>query len=300
MPGDREVLGTVLDPLHGPAEEAARDGDRDVLRPDEALLAERTADVAVDHRDEVDRHLQEAREREARHRDALPGRVVGEPATRGVEVRDAAASLHRDVGLARLHEPLPDHPRCACERGVGVAVDVVLTPGDIAAEVVPDRRARLVERLFHRADRRQLLVVHLDQLAGVLGGGAARGDDDRDRVADQPHLVGGQRRLRWAVDGLRADELERQRALRHLGAGEHEGDARRAASRDRLHTEDASVRERAAQERGVQHPGELQVVHVAAAAGQDARVLHAGDASADETFHHATPVSAIRPPRSRP
>ena len=42
----------------------------------------------------------------------------------------------------------------------------------------------------------QLVVVDLDQLGGVLGDVAALGDDERDRVADQPDLVGGQDRER--------------------------------------------------------------------------------------------------------
>ena len=45
-------------------------------------------------------------------------------------------------------------------------------------------------------DRLQRLVVDVDQLGRVLGEVAALGDDQRDRVADEAHLVVGQRRAR--------------------------------------------------------------------------------------------------------
>ena len=151
------------------------------------------------------------------------------------------------------------------ERGVGIAVHVVLATGDVVAQVVPDRGASLVEGLLHRGDRGQLLVVDLDELAGILGGRPAGRDHDRDRVADHPHLVGRERGIRRAVHALWAHERERERELGHLRAREHEGDTRRVAGRDRLHAQDPGVREGAAQERGVEHAGELEVVDVAAA-----------------------------------
>ena len=57
------------------------------------------------------------------------------------------------------------------------------------------------------------------------------------------------------------------------------------ACRDRLDPEDPGVREGAAQERGVEHAGKLEVVDVAAAPGEDARVLDARDVGSDEAFH---------------
>ena len=48
---------------------------------------------------------------------------------------------------------------------------------------------------LHVDDCRQRLVVDLDRLERVRGGVAVAGDDDRDRVADVPHLVDGERRV---------------------------------------------------------------------------------------------------------
>ena len=50
----------------------------------------------------------------------------------------------------------------------------------------------------------QRLVVDLDELAGVLGDVAALGDHERDRVADEAHVVAGEEPQRRARAGLGA------------------------------------------------------------------------------------------------
>ena len=66
-------------------------------------------------------------------------------------------------------------------------------------------------------DGRQRLVVDLDELGRVLGEVAVVGDDQRDRVADEAHLVLGQRRtrrLRTPRPDRRVPLLLRRRGLR--------------------------------------------------------------------------------------
>ena len=53
-------------------------------------------------------------------------------------------------------------------------------------------------------DRGQRFVVDVDELGRVLGERAARGDDERDRVADEAHLALGERRAR-RLRALRPD-----------------------------------------------------------------------------------------------
>ena len=53
-------------------------------------------------------------------------------------------------------------------------------------------------------DGDERLVVDLDELAGVLGEVAVLGDDERDGVADEAHVVAGEEPQRRARAGVSA------------------------------------------------------------------------------------------------
>ena len=58
-----------------------------------------------------------------------------------------------------------------------------------------DDRAVRAQRRLGVDDRRQLLEIQVHQFGRVFGLVAALRDDDRDRLADMPHLVVRQKRL---------------------------------------------------------------------------------------------------------
>ena len=121
---------------------------------------------------------------------ALGRRVHGQDARVGVVTGHAAAPLHRHVLVAVHVEVKLGDPVGRGEDAVDVAeLAALMRAEDVGAEILEDRRAAGVEGGRRGGDRRQVLVVDLDQLAGVLGQVAALGDHHRHRVADQAHLV---------------------------------------------------------------------------------------------------------------
>ena len=128
-------------------------------------------------------------------------------------------------------------------------------------------------------DGRQRLEVDHDQVGGVLGDVAALGDDERDGVAHEAHLVLGQRRTRHLGD-VRADRgvplLPGTRV--QVGGDEHgvhAGECLRLADVDGL---DAGPGEGAAHEARMEHPGAGDVVDERPRAGEEPGVLHPVDA----------------------
>ena len=111
------------------------------------------------------------------------------------------------------------------------------------------RRARV-------AHDRQRLVLDIDQLQRVLGEIAALRRDRRDRLADEAHLL-----RREAVHAPLLRHRRRRLAPAHRVLACHDrDDARRALGRARVERCDLRVRERAAQDRAVQHARERQVI----------------------------------------
>ena len=125
------------------------------------------------------------------------------------------------------------------------------------------RRAAAARRLRARArvdERRQRLVLDLDELGGVARELARLGDDDRDRLADVPHLADGERVVLHVCARRRRDLEERVGERRHLLADQRPVDtADRLGLRD-VDRDDVRVRVRRADEVRVAHPVPLDVV----------------------------------------
>jgi hypothetical protein len=79
---------------------------------------------------------------------------------------------------------------------------------DVVGAVIPDQRRARREGGFVRDDRRQRLVIDLDQLGGVLRLVQGLGDDKRDVITDPAHLVRDQRRKADLAGRLAALALE--------------------------------------------------------------------------------------------
>ena len=126
-------------------------------------------------------------------------------------------------------------------------------------------------RLFEVDHRRQRIVRHLDQLAGVLGNVAALRHHGGDRLAHVAHLAHGDAVLsRGRTREIRAGPGH----LRRLGAGhDHEHAGQRLGLR-LVDAHDAGVGMGAAQHRRVRHVGQRHVVGIGAGACEQAGVLH--------------------------
>ena len=87
-----------------------------------------------------------------------------------------------------------DHSVGLGERGVDIAPrDRGIGDDGVVTELVEQRRLGRIDRVFVVGDRRQLFVLDLDEVAAVLRLVARLGDHHRHHIADEAHLVGGER-----------------------------------------------------------------------------------------------------------
>ena len=294
--GGHEVFGAVLHPLHRPAGDDGGDHRADVAGVDADLVAEAAADVRRDHPDLVLGQAGHQRVERAVGVRRLGGLVEGELALDRVVVGDRAAGLQRRRVRPRVDHVLAHHDLGAVEDRVGGGPVAGLPVEDVvvgaALEVVPDHRGARVQRLLRVDDRRQDVVVDVDQLDRVAGRVPVLGDDEGDLLALEADLVGGQHGLHVRGQRRRPGQVERLQVL----AGDDRldpGVGQRPAGVD---GHDPGVRDRRAQQRAVQHPGQRDVVDEPTLAAHQARVLLAGQpAEADRPLlgrgHWASPTA---------
>ncbi len=167
------------------------------------------------------------------------------------------------------------------------------------------RRARL-GRLLGVDDRRQRLPLDVDRLERVGRLLGRLGDDRGDALAGPLDAVGGQRARR--VDVV-LDARPRRRPARPSGSGLYGMSAPVrtattpgiALAARRVDRADVGVGVRAAQDRHVGHPGQLDVVEVAALAGDEAGILDPLDRGAEHVGgHRMPPVKRSPRPARRP
>jgi hypothetical protein len=134
--------------------------------------------------------------RAARGAPRVQGRLLGEPAHRGlgiVEARGDRLAHRRHLGgqLPRARGPLPEPEGHGGRRAAGVlhadlaALDPADAPGAIAQEDDVTRHGLDGEVLVQRADGRLVGLEH-HLVAGGVGNGAARGDRGQPRAASAP------------------------------------------------------------------------------------------------------------------
>ena len=139
----------------------------------------------------------------------------------------------------------------------------------LAGLVVADQRRVGVERLAGVDDRRQRLVLDVDQLQRVVGRVLVGRDHERDLLALEADLVAGEHGLGVVGDRRHPGQAERLEVL----GGDHGGDVGMGQRGRGVDRDDARVGVRAAQHGAVHHPRQLDVVEVGALAADEARVL---------------------------
>ena len=272
-----EVLASVLHPLHRALQAPGQIRDQEVLGIELAARAEPAADVGFR---EVDPRLVEPQhggERPAIEVRDLRHAPHGQAARVRLPFGQQPAGLHRRGGLASDVEALADDAGGAAQRGLDVAQG--RRPGVGHVALGKQKRARVID-----VDaRRQDVVLDLDELARVDGGGAIGRDQDRDRLADVADPVAGQRRLQIGRVRRLAGLAERDhRHAREIGRGQAGHDTRLRERSFRVHSSNVGVGVGASHDDRVHRAGSGQVVHVAATAREQPRVFEPLDRGADE------------------
>jgi hypothetical protein len=179
-----------------------------------------------------------------------------------VAIGQDAARLDGHRGEARVAEAMLDH-----HVGLGEA------PGRVADGGARHHRDVLgpagvgrgrPARVGHRGQRRARLVVHDDEVGGVLREGGRLGHRDRDGLAHVADDVGRQHGLRPRARrraSAVAAAAQGPRGLRQVGGGPRREHAGQRAGRRQVHAAHAGVRVHAAHHRHVRLAGAPQVVH---------------------------------------
>jgi len=138
-------------------------------------------------------------------------------------------------------------------------------------------------RLIAIGHRRHRLDIDRNGLQRILGQSRRVGDDDGQRLAHITHLAVGNDRLFEAPDFRR--RIVTQRNGRHLADIGGRNDRMNAGPRQRdrgIDRADAAVRDRASQDRGMQHAFAVQIVDVLPTSREEAQILQPLDRAADE------------------
>ena len=190
--------------------------------------------------------------------------------------RDEAAALDRRHDLARGAKLARDLHRRGLGRGFDRAVEADLEE-DVSLDRVVDLNAARLLRLEHVDDRRQLVVFDGDLRRDVFRLGARVGDAHGDQLADVADLVGDERRLLRGLEARqRRDRPDVGDALQVLGR--ENGIPQMLGDAD---AGEPGMRDRAADERHLAHPGKAQVADVLAAAVEEAVIFLAAQSGPD-------------------
>jgi len=290
-----ERLSALRRPLHRAADPPRGPGDQRELGIAAVARAEIAPDVARRHPHGALRHAERAGHGGLRPAEAAGTGVHGVAAGRGIPDPDRGARLHRHTGDPVHPRVQPHHVRGARERA--------LDPRGVA-EIGVDahvRRSRIVEtrRLGPRRGRAaghrgQRGPRHVDPLGPVAGRRRSLGDDHRDDLADEPHAVGRDRRVRGDEGHVAARQhvlvgIAGHRTVREwlhavggrVRARQHGDDAGGREGATCLDPIDLGVGVRRAHEARVRLARHVDVVAVAASADEQARVLFPQDRFAE-------------------
>ncbi len=198
-----EVLTPRRVPRHRPLQ-LARGEQRDDLLGVEELAAEAAAHVGSD-----DAHAVLVDSGALRHEVPDDVRSLGrDPGREPVALRrdDDGPRLHRGREHARLLEPTRQHDVGGRQGSIDVAGALAVVGGLVARRALVQQQRVVGQRRLGVVDRRQVVVVEVDELGSVDRGSGRARDDDGHRLADVPHRVGG--------DELHARALLEARQLR--------------------------------------------------------------------------------------
>ena len=210
--------------------------------------------------------------------------VIGREArVAGVPVRHNGARLVGHARVATEHERRLHDRIGFCKTVVGLARSMHTLEREIVAELGMDDRRAGIERRLGVGHCLQLLVLDLDQLAGVLGFCARARDNRAHRLALPAGTLDRNRVLGCRFDAFEVGEHADpgRDHLRELGAGDDCDHARRPACRIALDPGNAGVRVGGAHERDMGHARKIEVAHVLCATLRETSEIGPRDRTAD-------------------
>ena len=224
--GRGQMLHPVFHPLHRKPQLERREGDQEVFGVELAAHPEAAAHVRLDEVDALFLDLQVA----GQYRSVGVGDFGRPPDPHlpvpGVVARYEAPCLHWVGGVPVGAELLPADVVGIAEGCLNVADADFGGAGQIGA-VGRMHDHRIGQRLGNVGYRRKRLVVHQDEVDGVLGQVAAPGDHHRHRLSGVAHGVGGQRRLQVLVQPRQGKHAHGDGLgqIGDIGVGEHRRNA---------------------------------------------------------------------------
>ena len=309
-----ERLGAVGGPLDRTVDLLGRPGADRLLGVDEDFRAEAAADVGGDHAQLVlGREADEGRQHQTRDMRVLARGVERHRVGAGIVIADRRAGLHRVRDQPVVDEVELGDMRGLGEGGVGggLVAEVPVIAGVVGRGFVNIGAADSLLQIDHG---RQHAVVDVDLLGRVARLRIAVGDDDRDGVADIAHLALRQRGMgarlhRRTILGMDHPAADQAADLvgRDVMAGKDGDHAGRGGGFGEIDGVDRGVRVRRTQEIGVRLARTIDVIDVAALAGDETNVFRALDGSAEACRAHVFlpepfrgPLMSRRPFRARP
>lgn len=171
---------------------------------------------------------------------------------------------------------------------------MLLVMHDIGAELGPHERRTGPQRVVDPDDGGANLVPDVDELSGVDRRVPADRDHGRHRIADEPHLVSGECRVRWGVKPVGGDGHQIAEHRIKVFLREHGHHARRGASRGDIDAADAGRGMRAPHEAQLQAARYVHIRQELRLAGQHPSILDPTDPGAGESDRtHPATGSAI-------
>ena len=280
--GRHQVLAAILDPFDRTADMAGRERDEEILGIKLAAHAEAAADIELDHVDGLLGKAQHGREHATVEEQDLGGAENDKLLLRSIPFGDEAAGLQRHRGQAVTAKALAAGVLGLGESRVGIARRDRVAHRAVAAARFEQQRLVACRRVAIR-QRRQRCDIDIDRLEGVFSQRLGLRHNHRDRFADVAHLVLGDDRLQVGREFRKVRKPQwDQRNSPDLGRGDHRSHALARPRGRRIDAVDASMRDAAAQDHRVQHPGALQVVDECPRTGEKAPVFRPIDRLTDQ------------------
>ena len=271
-------------PLDRAAQLLGREENDDFLGVLEDLAAKTSAHVGRDHAQLLLRNAQhEGRQQQAVDVRVLRGGVQGVLVAGRTVLRQAGARLDGVGDQAVVAKLEAHHPVGLCEAFLhGGGVSDLPLEGHVAGSLVVNERGPLGHRLTAQRGRTQRRKVHVDQGGGVFGNGAGVGDHHSHDVAHVVHLGMGNRGVVWHHQSGQQPAGGNAAHPGHIFAGQDGAHAGQRQGRRGVDGPDLGVGVGAAEHGGVKLAMHVDVVGVAACAGNKPGVLHALDRLAHE------------------
>ncbi len=282
-------------PLHRSVDAARGPEHQRVIGKRIALETEAAADIGRHHPDLVLRQVKDMRHLHAHAVRVLRCGVERVIVVGGVVVADCDARLHAHrLDAVVLDSQLDDVPRVG-EDGVGCVLAAEHQPEpDIALRaIVPDLDGAILGRIFELDHRRERFVVDLHQLGRIACLGERLGDDERDPVADEAHLLGIEHGLEGAMPLGGAEVLRHQMRGEAaelfccgVGAGEHTKHAGSRLGLGYVDADDAGMRVRGEHDGAMAKAGQADVIDIASLSEQETLVFHSPHSLSDAELGH--------------